>query len=133
MAPSNTAGPKIDLYIAMYPEGLMYKHWALFVDNRPDYTMFHVDGSEGQYRFDERKKDPRTSSRNPELIQVTTILQEDIPMLRQYARNQPLNRGHGWNCQDYVVELIEKAHEEQIITVTENKMVEIRGKIEGLA
>ena len=133
MAPSNTAGLKIDLYIAIYPRGAMYKHWALFVDNSLDYTMFHVDGSEGQYRFDERKKDPRTSSRNPELIKVTTIRQGKIPILRQYARDQPLNRGHGWNCQDYVVELIEKAKKEKIITVTDNKMVEIRSKIEGLA
>ncbi|KAL9098399.1 MAG: hypothetical protein Q9163_005937 [Psora crenata] len=100
MASSSEA---IDVYIAVYTQGPMFKHWALFVDNNPNPIMLHAEGSEGNYRFEELKKDPRASKRPVELVK------------------------------DYVVELIEKAIEEKMIKVTERKMAEIKGMIEGLA
>lgn len=51
----------------------------------------------------------------------------------QGRRDLPFNSGHGWNCQDDVKELIQKAMDEEIIDVTDAKMQQIEGMIEGLA
>lgn len=122
-----------DLCLAIYPGGMAYKHWALFVNNEAQPLMFHAQGSEGRFRFEERNADPQKSNSNPEIIKICDIHEGNVPYLRSYARKQPLNRGHGWNCQDYVLELIETAEEEEIIAPPKKVMRNICGMIEGLA
>lgn len=129
---SSSSSEWIDLYIAIYPEGAAYKHWALFVNDSAKRLILHAQGSAANFRFEELQKDPRKSTRHPELVKVTRIHQDNIWYLRRYARDLPLNCGHGWNCQDYVIELIQKAMAEDIIEVTAAKMQQVKGMIEGL-
>lgn len=109
----------------------MYKHWALFVDDST--RRCHTQGSAGKFRFEERTTNPRQSSRHPELVRVTSMHKDNTWYLRRYARDLLLNSGYGWNCQDYAKELIQKAMDEDIIDVTDAKMQQIEGMIEGLA
>lgn len=129
MAPSN--GASVNLYVAIYPQGPFFKHWALFVDDPAHYLMFHAQGTDGNFHFEERENNPRDSVTDPELVLVTKILKGNIPYLQTCARNQPMNRGHGWNCQSYVVELIEKANDERIIKVKAAKVEAIQEMMEG--
>ena len=109
----------------------MFRPWALFVDDTDEKFMLHADGGEGNFRFEEVNKNPRDSKSHPELLLVARILKDDIEDLRQLARELPLNCFHGWNCQSFVTDLIEKARAEKVIILSQAKMDQIKGMVEG--
>ncbi|KAB8336855.1 hypothetical protein FH972_021163 [Carpinus fangiana] len=121
----------VKLFVVIYDQGVGFKHWALFVDDREKFIVLHAIGSEGRFRFEERKSNARESKRDPELVELATIDKDQIPRLRRAARRQPLNRGPGWNCQDFVLELVQEAIDNGMIEVDDEKVKEIRGKMDG--
>ena len=126
-------GPWIDLFVAIYtPEDILsYKHWALLIadDNKP--LILNVMGSEARFTFHEQATDPQDSVENRELIKVTTIHQNHIQFLRSCAAEMPLSRYPGWNGQDYIIDLLKKARDEDIISFDQDKLKYLHERLEG--
>lgn len=130
MSPSTAT---IDVYLAVYPNPPWFNHWAVFIDTPDVPILLQAKGSEGRFRFEDQiDENPRNSDRKPSLILVATMKYSIVHDLRCLAQCQPLNRRSGWNCQDFVVELLESAGIEGFIELQEGKMAEIVGMVDGL-
>ncbi|KFY32032.1 hypothetical protein V493_00570 [Pseudogymnoascus sp. VKM F-4281 (FW-2241)] len=124
----------IKLFVARYDEGKVYKHWSLFVENPGKEFIIHVIGSAGNWKFEEKRRNPRVSKTLIELIDVTEIHVDQIPELRRAAQSVPLdqNRQSSFDCQNFVLMVIDKAIEEELIQVSGSYLDSIFAKRDGL-
>ncbi|KAK2817688.1 hypothetical protein FQN49_007960 [Arthroderma sp. PD_2] len=97
------------LCVAIYADGIAYKHWSLFVDGPTDNDkfIFHIMGSSTRYRFEMRKSDANKSASLVELIKLCDVDFSKIGIIQQAAENAVIHNEYpGYNCQDYVLELL---------------------------
>lgn len=106
-----------ELYIAMYkPRFGNYEHWALCLKDDGDWTIFEVIGQHGEFKRNSLPMDPESSLRHKRNILVGTINKEAIPELLETMENVEIdNETTEWNCQDYVLEALDKLVEECVI------------------
>jgi len=106
-----------ELYIAMYkPRYGNYEHWALFLDDDGHSTIFEVIGEHRTFQRNSLSVNPENSRRHKRNILVGTINKQDIPELVKIMENVEIdNETSEWNCQDYVLESLEKLVEECVI------------------
>ncbi|KAI9744121.1 MAG: hypothetical protein M1818_002273 [Claussenomyces sp. TS43310] len=102
------------LYIAMYrPRYGNYEHWALILDADDYQTTFEVTGEHGTFERNVLSNNPEQPLRR---IQVGTINQRDLPELFKIIQGVEVdNETSEWNCQDYVLEALEKLVDECIV------------------
>ncbi|KAI9825691.1 MAG: hypothetical protein M1832_001035 [Thelocarpon impressellum] len=105
---------EVQLHVAIYNQGVMFKHWAVFIDG-PLPVVVDAPGTYGQLRQETRLEDPRESNKFEELIPVCKVRVDDIPRVCSYARRLPRNTSPAWNCQTFVVDLLVKCQEEAIL------------------
>lgn len=108
----------IGLYVAIYHNDGVYKHWSLFVDGPKDDEKFrlHVMGSSQRYRFEMRTSDARKSASLAELIHLYDVDISKVGPIKTAARNAVIhNEFAGYNCQDYVLELLDDLEKKDII------------------
>lgn len=105
------------LYIAMYkPAFGNYEHWALYLDDDGDSTVFEVTGEHGSFTRNSLSTDPESSRRHKRNILVGTLNKQDVPDLFKTMDSVEIdNETTDWNCQDYVLEALQKLAEECII------------------
>jgi hypothetical protein len=130
----------ISLYVAIYNDGGVYKHWSLFLDGpkKADKRIFHVMGSDGNFRYDTKNTNARRSQSLLELVYLGEVKASDADRIEDIARRLPVqNNMSGWNCQDYVLDLLEALEEAGIIDGEDSnykgKKDTVRGKQEGFA
>lgn len=131
----STAG----LYVTIHTGGGVYKQWRLYLDG-PSPTqkiIYQVRGSTHRYRFETRTEDYRKSEDLLESIFLCDVELEKFGLVDKFARSVVVrNRGAGWNCQDFVLELLERLEEEGVLDGSEegyrNAVGVVRGKVEGL-
>ena len=95
-----------------------YEHWALYLDEASEEkkTIFEVVGKHPDFKPHVLEADPEKSIRHKRNILVGTINSGDVPALKSHIEALPIdNETLDWNCQDYVIEAIDKLHEECII------------------
>ncbi|KAJ5929200.1 hypothetical protein N7454_007048 [Penicillium verhagenii] len=130
----------IPLYIAVTHGDGAFKHWGLFIDdkNQTDKTVLQVKGSDGSFRYEAETKDARNS---PDLIQLIYLCNVDLPKANSIksiaGRVEVHNDISGWNCQDYVLDLMDELEEKGVLDGLDvryrTQMDYIRGMQEGLA
>lgn len=128
------------LYVAIYDDGGVYKHWSLFINGPTDaeQIILHIMGSSTNYRFDMRESDARKSATLSELIYLCGVPTSKTPMIIEVAENAPIhNEFPGYNCQDYILELLDDLEGQRIIngndsSYKKNKEV-VKARQEGLA
>lgn len=105
------------LYIAIYKaRGGNYKHWALFLLSGSETTVYEVSGEHGTFAKNTIQTNPGNSNRHERNIQVATINDSEIPDFKKVVREANVdNETVEWNCQDYVIEILEELHKECII------------------
>lgn len=106
------------LYIAMYEAGTgNYEHWALCLDDGDDLpTIFEVSGEHGTFEKSTVQDEPENRLRHKRNIAVGEVNARDIPELLKVVDNAKVdNETTEWNCQDYVIELLETLYDECII------------------
>lgn len=110
----STAG----LYVAIYHNDGLYKHWSLFIEGPTDEEkiIFHIMGSSTRFRFEMRHSDARKSARLFELIHLYDVDVSKIGAIKTAAANEVVhNEFPGYNCQDYVLELLDTLEKQGII------------------
>lgn len=132
---SSTAG----LHVAIYNDGGVYKHWSLFINGPTDaeQTILHIIGSSTRYRFQMRNSDSRKSASLSELIYLCDVSASKIDVIKEAAEKAPIhNQYPGYNCQDYVLELLDDLEAKRIIDGKEanykKKKEVVKSKQEGL-
>ncbi|KAL2371052.1 hypothetical protein RJZ57_004516 [Blastomyces gilchristii] len=123
-----------ELYVAIFDDGGVYKHWGLFIDGPTDAEkiLLQILGSSTRYRFEMEISNAHKSAT---LLEPSTCVTWTIP---KSARLRTLRkmRLSTTNIRDYVLELLDVLEEKNIIDKNEtnykhNKRV-IQGKQEGL-
>ncbi|KFY26470.1 hypothetical protein V493_04073 [Pseudogymnoascus sp. VKM F-4281 (FW-2241)] len=99
------------LYIAMYEAGTgNYEHWALCLDDGGGVpTIFEVSGEHGTFEKSAVQDEPRNRLRHKRNIAVGEVNERDIPELLKVIDDAKVdNDTTEWNCQDYVIEILER-------------------------
>lgn len=105
------------LYIAMYkPRYGNYEHWALYLDDDGESTIFEVIGDHGTFTRNHLSVNPESSRRHKRNIMVGVINKQDIPQLFQIMESVEIdNETTEWNCQDYVLEALDVLCDECVV------------------
>lgn len=100
----------VGLHVAIYKEDEgVYKHWGLFVDGptKDEKIVFQIEGSSTRFRFEREFSNPRTSEGLLELIYLCHVPVDNIGAIDQAAEGATIHNEYpGYNCQDYVLELL---------------------------
>lgn len=130
--------PIAGLYVAIYNDGGVFKHWSLFVDgpSAEEKVIFHIMGSSQRYRHESRQSNARQSASLLEMVPLCRIETSKLSDIEAAAQNTVIhNEAPGYNCQDYVLELLDTMEEEGIIDGSDKKYRKnknaVRGKQEG--
>ncbi|PKX97317.1 uncharacterized protein P174DRAFT_501913 [Aspergillus novofumigatus IBT 16806] len=130
---------EVKVYVAISDDGGVYKHWALFIDEPgADETWLNARGSDGRFRYETEKRDVRRDESPVELVYLCDVDVAKANMIRDVARKIPVhNEISGWNCQDYVLDLLDELEERKVIDsedeVYRRQRTYIAEKQEGLA
>ncbi|CDM34105.1 unnamed protein product [Penicillium roqueforti FM164] len=112
----------VSIYVAISASEGVYKHWGVFIDapREEDKMFLQVAGSDGRFRYELETTDVRQSERLTVASQATVH-----------------NEIRGWNCQDYVLDLLEALEKEGMVNGKDAGYKKqkglLHGKQEGLA
>jgi hypothetical protein len=123
--------PTATLCVAVFDAGSMFKHWAVFLDGEGnDKFMFHALGGEGRFRFEERKSNARQSKSISEVIELCKVKGPHIGTVKRIARQMPIhNEIPVWNCQDYVLEVLEELENAGVVSDEDTDYTEQKEKL----
>ncbi|KAI9796235.1 MAG: hypothetical protein M1825_000859 [Sarcosagium campestre] len=114
----STRSKSVKVHVAIYDEGRVYKHWSLFVEGyKPDdKIIFQVLGSSQNYRFERETSNAHESDSRPEIFTVCSVDLTKIAAIEAAAAKAEIkNQYPGWNCQSYVLDLLDTLVEDGVI------------------
>lgn len=109
---------KPSINVAIYDETGIFKHWSLLLDssNNADKTEIQVMGSDGRFWFEEKRSNARIADNLLDVFFLCDIDTSKLSSIKEIAKNLPVrNEISGWNCQDFVLDVLEALEEEGII------------------
>jgi hypothetical protein len=131
---------KVSIYAAISISDGVYKHWGVFIDapKEEDKILLQVTGSDGRFRYELETRDVRKSEKLVELFPLYDVDLAKINSIKSIASQVTVhNEIRGWNCQDYVLDLLEALEKEAIVNNTDASYKKqkslLHGKQEGLA
>ncbi|KAI9043717.1 uncharacterized protein KD926_003067 [Aspergillus affinis] len=108
----------VELRVAIYNnEGGVYKHWGLFIDGptAEQKIDLQVEGSTNRFRFDRKLENALTTDGIVGLIPLCEVPLSSIGAIDQAAAEAPIHNPYtGYNCQDYVVDLLDSLEEMEL-------------------
>lgn len=109
--------PYPQLYVAFYrPRYGNYQHWALYLQHGDDHTIYELIESSPNFRKNKLKVDPQTSRRYLGKLLVASLGESDIPLVSRAVKDAEVdNTTVEWDCQDYVIEIIERLEEDLVL------------------
>ncbi|GJP97641.1 hypothetical protein CBS147343_6682 [Aspergillus niger] len=96
----------------------VYKHWGLFLDGptKLEKTVFQIMGSSTRYYFEKLNSDARESADLLGLVHLCDVANSHANAIEDAAENMTIhNEAPGYNCQDYVLELLDDLEERGFI------------------
>jgi len=129
----------ISIYTAIYDETGIFKHWSLFLDGTTDVdkTELQVMGSDGRFWFEEKNANPRDAQDLLELVYLCELDADQLGSIKDIAKRVPVrNEIAGWNCQDFVLDLLDALEDDGVIDAGNEAYVKrkenLRGRQDGL-
>lgn len=119
------------LYVAMYqPLTGNYEHWALYLQDNDNHNLFQDVGAHPTFTANVTIAEPASTARHKRSIFVSDINTIDLDALEQaVGAVVPDNSVVHWNCQDYVMELLEKFEEEYIVDADEEAYISAKKEL----
>lgn len=114
--------PYPQLYVVFYkPRYGNYKHWALYIQHGNNHTLFEVTGSHPNFRKNEVKAEPQSSGSYLGKQFVASLSQSDISLVRgAVAKVKVDNTTVEWDCQEYIMDIIEQLTEDLVLDEDED-------------
>ncbi|KAJ5835184.1 hypothetical protein N7447_001210 [Penicillium robsamsonii] len=130
----------VSIYASISNSDGVYKHWGVFI-NAPrdeDKVLLQVTGSDGRFRYELETRDVRQSEKLVELLPLYDVDVAKTNTIKTVASQVTVhNEIRGWNCQDYVLDLLEALEKEAIVNSKDESYKKqkdlLHGKQEGLA
>ncbi|PYI05342.1 hypothetical protein BO78DRAFT_447680, partial [Aspergillus sclerotiicarbonarius CBS 121057] len=120
------------LHVAIYNGGGVYKHWSLFIDGPTEKTILNIVGSSTRYRFEERDSNARESATLVELVYLCDVDDSKISAIKDAADKMTIrNEAPGYNCQDYILDLLDHLEGKSIINGNNANYKKNRETVEG--
>ncbi|CAI7579129.1 unnamed protein product [Penicillium glandicola] len=130
----------VSIYVAISISEGVYKHWGVFIDapREEDKVLLQVTGSDGRFRYELETTNVRQSEKLVELLTLFDVDMAEINSIKTVASQVTVhNEIRGWNCQDYVLDLLEVLEKEAIVNSKDagykKQKSLLHGKQEGLA
>ncbi|OJJ87338.1 uncharacterized protein ASPGLDRAFT_166032 [Aspergillus glaucus CBS 516.65] len=120
--------------------GSVFKHWALAIPNPddPGYVLLQARGSDRRFRYEPETARDLESIGLVELVKLCRVDAGKTIQIKDVASKITIrNDISGWNCQDYVLDLLGSLEGGGIIDGKGERYKErrayVQGKVEGLA
>ena len=126
--------PRARLYVAIYRavHG-NYEHWALYLENGTEHKVYEVVGEHPQFQPNVVSGKPTSTSRHKKNIVVDDISANDVKELEKViSLTEVKNSVVHWNCQDYVLEILDKLAEECIVDEDEDEYKNARKELKNI-
>ena len=110
-------------------ESDVYRHWAIHIEGPgKKHKIYEVDGESPNFEFNVRTSNPQRSRRVKQVIKVTDSLDDFDKAIEVLKDIEIHNDIAHWNCQDWVLEALEKLKDEGIIPEDGYERAELRLK-----
>ncbi|KAF1826654.1 uncharacterized protein K489DRAFT_398903 [Dissoconium aciculare CBS 342.82] len=117
----------------------VFKHWRLFLEGPSDEEkiIFHIMGSSMNFRYETRRCDARSAEDLIEMIPLCQVNTSKIGAIEAAAEAAVIHtEAPGYNCQDYILELMDELEAQGIINAKDNKYMKskrlVQSRVEGL-
>ena len=119
------------LYVAMYrPVVGNYEHWALYLESQSEHKIYEVTGESPHFKTNVVSGKPTATNRHRRSIFVYDVNATDVPDFRKaVSAVKPDNSVTHWNCQDYVMEILDKLEEECVIDGDEKAYISAKKQV----
>lgn len=116
------------LYVVFYlPRYGNYQHWALYIENGKQHLIFEVVGQHPTFKRNIVIADPKRSKSFLQQLFVAVIHDSDIETVEIAAQSVPVdNETVEWDCQDYVLEVLDKLVEEFVLDANDEEYIDAR-------
>lgn len=105
------------LYVVFYrPRYGNYQHWGLYLDDEEESLIFEVTGEHPRFERNVVRARPERSRSFLQKLFVAVISKDDIEPIKYVAKTVPVdNETVEWDCQEYVLDLLDKLEDEFIL------------------
>lgn len=119
------------LYVVFYrPRYGNYQHWALQLENDEDSIIFEVVGQHPVFERNVSGIKPEKSLNFIKKLYVGVISEGDIPTVKSAVESVPVdNETTEWDCQDYVLEILDQLQDEYILDEDDEDYQEARKEL----
>ncbi|PGG98660.1 hypothetical protein AJ80_09497 [Polytolypa hystricis UAMH7299] len=106
-----------NLYVAFYrPRYGNYQHWALYIESEEENIIFEVVGQHPNFQRNVVYARPDSSKSYSGNVYVATLRKDEVEDVKAAAETVLVdNETVEWDCQDYVLELLDKLEDEYIL------------------
>lgn len=120
-----------NLYVAMYePADGIYEHWALYLQTDSQDTTYEVIGHPCDYTSRVLLKHPSATTRHKRSVFLYSIRAADIPEFeRVLSTLTPANSPRSWNCQSYVLDVLNALGEHGVIDKDDVAYMEAKNRL----
>ncbi|KAE8386928.1 hypothetical protein BDV23DRAFT_175057 [Aspergillus alliaceus] len=121
------------LYVVFYrPRYGNYQHWALYIDEESDGTIFEVTGQHPNFQRNVVHARPDSSKSYLDKLYVGMLRPDDLKHVAKAAEETDVdNETLEWDCQDYVLEVLDKLEEEFILESDDEDYQAAREELKG--
>ena len=122
----NRMSPK--LFVAFYrPRYGNYQHWALYIENGEDHLILEVVGQHPTFKRNTVVADPKKSRSFRELLFIAVLREGDVARVESAAQSVTVdNETIEWDCQDYVLEVLDELEAEYVLDADEEEYIDAR-------
>lgn len=113
------------------PVEVNHLHWALYLDNGWEHSIYEVIGIHPHFKANLiAGKKPDHSIRHQKSVFVYEINEPDLPEFEKaIILVQPQNDVVHWNCQDYVMDVLNYLEEECVIDGEDQSYIEAKEEV----
>ncbi|KAJ5968149.1 hypothetical protein N7501_004397 [Penicillium viridicatum] len=106
------------LFVVFYrPRYGNFLHWALHIEKGQEHHILEVDGEHPQFERNTFMENPKKSSTFLRQFFIAVLGEDDVERVKSAAQSVPMdNETVEWDCQDYVLEILDKLQEDFIWT-----------------
>ena len=107
-------------------------HWALYLENGSEHNIYEVLGEHPHFKPNVIvSKKPDHTIRHQRSIFVYDINTPDLPGLKEAVSSvTPQNDVCHWNCQDYVMEILDHLEDECIIDGEDESYIKAKKEVQ---
>ncbi|CAI7597161.1 unnamed protein product [Penicillium viridicatum] len=116
------------LFVVFYrPRYGNFLHWALHIEKGQEHHILEVDGEHPQFKRNTFMENPKESCTFLRQFFIAVLGEDDVERVKSAAQSVPVdNETVEWDCQDYVLEILDKLQEDFILDKDDEDYIDVR-------